>query len=157
MAISAEVTVVVSFAGFCWLFAKKIYPLVIRGLDGHIDEIKSRIDEAERLKKQASEDLRQAYIRKDESEKFVIRSRHENEEKIRKLYADNEVILQELAKKQEAALNARLNAEFMKQKEGLFEKVADLICKGVKRRVQSGETPIAAFSKEDLKKLVQKF
>lgn len=154
MAISAEVTVVISFVVFCWLYAKKIYPLVTRGLDGHIDEIRNRIDEAERLKKQALEDLRQAYIRKDESEKFVIRSRHENEEKIRKLYADNEVILQELAKKQEAALNARLNAEFMKQKEGLFERVADLICDEVKDRIRSRGAPTVAFSKEDLKRLV---
>lgn len=155
MSISLEMTIVASFVGFCWVFAKKVYPLVTKGLDGHIDAVKKQIEEAENLKNQASEALRKAYIHKDEVEVFIKENQRVTDEKIQKLYEDNERILLELRKKQEAALEAQLKSEFVKQREQLLGKIADLVVSKLAEKIESGECKIPTnFTKDDLRRLV---
>lgn len=155
MNISAEETVAISFIIFLVLFIKKIFPAIQGMLDSRICEVKDKIDEAERQKKQAAEDLRQAYIHKDEIGEFIQQKNIENEQKIKKLYEENERLLQELKIKQEQALDTRLRAEFVKQKEDLIKRITDLLCEQTKNKIQDGEIAFSPkFTKEELKKLV---
>lgn len=155
MNISAEATVAISFVLFLVLSIKKIFPVILGMLDNRICEVKDKIDEAERQKKQAAEDLRKAYIHKDEIGEFIQKKNLENEQKIKNLHEENERLLQELKTKQEQALDARLKAEFAKQKEDLMKKITDLLCGQAKDKIQNGEIPFSPkFTKEELKKLV---
>lgn len=155
MNINPEMTVLISFIGFGFLFWKKLYPLVTKGLDDHIDEVKKQIEEAEGMKNQASEALRQAYIHKDEVENFVKENQRATDEKMQRLYDDNERILRELREKQEAALEAQLRSEFVKQREQLLDKIADLVVNKLTEKIESGECKIPTnFAKDDLRKLI---
>lgn len=156
MSISLEATVVVSFLGFCWIFVKKIYPLVISELDAHIEAIRAEISEAEKLKNQATEALQEAYTHKNDTAVLIKNSRLAADEKIKGMYEENEQALRELRQKQEAALEAQLKAEFIKQESFLMNKIADLIVDKVVQRIQDGQCKIPTnFSKEDLQKLIQ--
>jgi F0F1-type ATP synthase membrane subunit b/b' len=155
MSISVEMTVVFSFIGFCFLFAKKIYPLITKGLDAHIDSVKNQIKEAEDLKAKASEALQLAYSRKDETIKIIQENERVTSEKIQRMYEENEQALNALRTRQEIALENQLKAEFQKQKEKLIDRIADLVVNKLTEKIESRECKIPTnFTKEDLRKLI---
>lgn len=155
MNINAEATVAISFVAFLFVFVKKVYPFILSHLDSRVNDIKSKIDEAERKKQQSSEDLRLAYVHREEIKGILEKQQAESAQKIQRLYDDNERLLQELRLKQEQALNARLKAEFIKQKEDLTKKIADTICDKVRDRLTSEKAKLSStFTKEELSKLL---
>ena len=154
MSIEPEVSIVVSFLCFAWIFAKKVYPAVVKQLDDHIDAVKEKIHEAERLKDEANAALKNAYVRKDDIEKIIEENRKNSEEKIARLREENEILLQTLRKRYEDSLKNQLEAAFVKQKNELIEKLSDLLIEKLTEKIKNSPTNDVMISKDELKKLL---
>lgn len=155
MNIDPGISIVISFVGFGLIFAKKIYPILTKKLDDHIESVKNKIQEAENLKDEAYASLKNAYIQKDDTEELIRINRLKSEEKIRRLQEENEKLLQMLRERHEASLKLQLEAEFAKQKNHLIEKLSDLIIEKLSERVTDENCKVVTnIDKEDLSKLL---
>ena len=155
MSIDPSFSVAVSFVGFCWIFFKKVYPVITQKLDEHIESVKQKILEAENLKDDACSVLKNAYRKKDDIEKIIEENRKKSEEKIERLRQENEEELQNLRKRYEDAVKAQAEAAFVKQKSLLIEKLSDLIIERLTEKIKnSGSETDIMITKEDLKKLM---
>ena len=155
MNIDAGLSIVVSFIGFSWIFAKKIYPILTKKLDDHIESVKNKIQEAEDLKNEAYASLKSAYVQKDDTEELIKMNRLKSEEKIKRLQEENEKLLKMLRERHEASLKVQLEAEFAKQKSHLIEKLSDLVIKKLSEKVSDVDCKtITNIDKNDLNKLL---
>ena len=155
MNIDAGISIVVSFLCFAWIFAKKVYPLLTSALDEHIDSVKQKILDAERMKEEASNALKVAYVKNQELADVIEENRKMSEERIRHLKEENAKYIAELRERYEASLKARLEAEFAQQKSALLDELADLVVEKLSEKVQSADCKISTVvTKEDLQKLV---
>ncbi|MDR2267832.1 MAG: hypothetical protein LBD81_00075 [Holosporaceae bacterium] len=150
-----EFTIVLSFIGFCWIFAKKIYPPLIGYLDDYIEEVKKQISDAKIYKDEASVALKRARVKETEVQTALAELRLKNEKKLNVLRKENEKMLQNMRKKYESSVASRLNAELAMQKNSLIEKVTDALVKKLKQEARSRTHHIEAnIKKEDLEKLL---
>ncbi len=155
MSIDAGFSIVISFLCFAWIFAKKVYPLLTKALDDHIDAVKQKILDAERAKEDASRALKVAYVKNQEVADVVEENRRQSEERIKHLKEENEKYIAELRARYEASLKARLEAEFTKQKSALLEQLADLVVEKLSEKVQGSNCKVSTtVTKKDLQKLV---
>jgi len=155
MNIDPGLSVVISFIGFSWIFVKKIYPILTKRLDDHIESVKNKIQEAEDFKNEAYASLKNAYIKKDDTEELIKMNRLKSEEKIKRLQEENEKLLKMLRERHEASLKVQLEAEFAKQKSHLIEKLSDLVIKRLSERVVNANCKIVTnIEKNDLNKLL---
>ncbi len=156
MNIDPSLSIVISFFGFCWIFAKKIYPVIISKIDEHIKSVKSQIDEAEKLKDEANIALKNAYAQKDDIERLIKENRKKSEEKIEKLKKENERLLQILRERHESSLKNQLEAELAKQKNNLIDKILDLLIEKLTERLADKNCDInVEIDKRDLSKLIK--
>jgi F0F1-type ATP synthase membrane subunit b/b' len=155
MAISAEFSIVLSFAGFCWIFWKKVYPFLTKTLDEHIELVKKKINEAESLKEKASAALKMAYAKKVDIDNIIEENCKISLKKINKLSEENEKYLKSLRERHEASLKARLEAELAKQKDQIIEKLSEVIMQRLSEKTHDSncKTPLS-ISKKDLKRLI---
>ena len=116
MSIDPSVSIVISFLGFCWIFAKKVYPMLTQKLDEHIEAVKQQIAEAEKLREDAAAALKKAQEKEEEIEKIITANRLKSEEKIIRLREENERLLKILRERHEISLKTQLEAEVVKQK-----------------------------------------
>jgi F0F1-type ATP synthase membrane subunit b/b' len=150
-----EFTIVLSFTGFCWIFAKKIYPPLIGYLDSYIEEVKKQISYAETYKDEASVTLERSRVKKTEVQTALAEFRLRNEKKLDVLRKENEKMLQNMRKKYEASAESRLSAELAMQKNLLIKKVATTLVKKLKQEARSQTHHIETnIKKEDLEKLL---
>ena len=155
MNIDPSISIVISFLGFAWIFVKKVYPMIIKKLDDHIDSVKQKIAEAEKLKDEARTALKNAYIRKDDIEKIVEENRKKSEERIENLRRENEALLQTLKQRYEDSLKTQLEAAFLKQKNILIDKLSDLLIDKLTKKMKNSkiESDIV-ITKDELQKLL---
>jgi F0F1-type ATP synthase membrane subunit b/b' len=155
MTVDPELCIVVSFAAFALVFAKKVYPLITQKLDDHIEEVKNKIHEAELLRQKACESLKEACSKKEDIQQIIMANRLKSEEKIKKLQKENEELLKQLRKRHEASIKMQLNAEFIKQKNLLIDRLSDLILEKLSEKVINSECEIStAIDKNDLRRLL---
>ncbi len=155
MSIDPGLSIVVSFIGFSWLFVKKIYPILTKKLDDHIESVKNKIQEAENLKNEAYTSLKSAYVQKDDTEEVIRTNRLKSEEKIKRLQRENEKLLQALRERHEASLKLQLEAELAKQKSRLIERLSDLIIEKLSDRVTDADCKVLTnIDKNELSKLL---
>ncbi len=154
MSIEPELSIVVSFLCFAWIFAKKVYPAVVKQLDDHIDSVKAKIHEAERLKDEANSALKNAYVKKRDIETIIQENQKKSEEKIARLREENEILLQTLRKRYEDTLKSQLEADFMKQKNELIKRLSDLLIEKLTEKIKSSPTNDVTISREELEKLL---
>lgn len=155
MNIDPSVSIVISFLGFALIFAKKVYPMIIKKLDDHIDSVKQKIAEAEKLKDEARTALKNAYIRKDDIEKIVEENRKKSEERIENLRRENDALLQTLKQRYEDSLKTQLEAAFLKQKNILIDKLSDLLIEKLTEKMKNSKIESdTVITKEELQKLL---
>jgi F0F1-type ATP synthase membrane subunit b/b' len=155
MTVDPGVSIVISFLGFVWLFMKKIYPSMVKMLDGHIEAVKNKIREAETLKEEAVSALEEARTKKNDIDEIIEKKRLESEENIKRLYEENAKHLEALREKFEASLKSRLEAELAKQKARLMAQLSDEIIQKLSEHIKSGEYDIdCEVTKENLRKLL---
>ncbi|MDR2067547.1 MAG: hypothetical protein LBP41_00985 [Holosporaceae bacterium] len=155
MKLDAELSIIASFIGFCWIFAKKVYPLLTKTLDAHIEAVKSKISEAELLKNEASAALEKARAEKSILESVIEENRLTSGKKIKQLREEHEKSLRLLRERHEILLKAKLEAELAKQKDELIKKLSLLIREKLLERIGDADyAPSMAIIKEDLKKLL---
>jgi len=150
----AELSILGSFLCFLVLIFKKAWPLLMNGLDSHIEKVKNQIDSAEKLRKDSADALARANQVSLNIQNEIEDYRKKSKERIAQLEEENRQYIQTLKEKATQSLNAQLNAELSKQKEILVDKLADLIAERLSEKVKDHSYD-AIFSKEDLKKLVQ--
>jgi F0F1-type ATP synthase membrane subunit b/b' len=156
MSIDPSVSIVISFLGFCWIFAKKVYPMLTQKLDEHIEAVKQQIAEAEKLREDAAAALKKAQEKEGEIEKIIIANRLKSEEKIRRLHDENERLLKILRERHEISLKTQLEAEVVKQKNQLIDRLADLILKRISEKIEETDYKFSiSLKKEDLNKLLE--
>ena len=156
MSIDPSVSIVISFLGFCWIFAKKVYPMLTQKLDEHIEAVKQQIAEAEKLREDAAAALKKAQEKEEEIEKIITANRLKSEEKIIRLREENERLLKILRERHEISLKTQLEAEVVKQKNQLIDRLADLILKRISEKIEETDYKFSiSLKKEDLNKLLE--
>lgn len=156
MSIDASFSIVISFLGFCWIFVKKIYPLITQKLDEHIEAVKQQIAEAEKLREDAAVALKKAQEKEGEIEGIITANHLKSEEKIRKLHEENERLLKMLRERHEISLKTQLEAEFVKQKNQLIDRLANLILEKISEKIEEEDYKFSiSLKKEDLNKLLE--
>ncbi len=156
MSIDPSFSIVISFLGFCWIFAKKVYPMLTQKLDEHIEAVKQQIAEAEKLREDAAAALKKAQEKEGEIEEIITANRLKSEEKIRRLREENERLLKMLRERHEISLKTQLEAEVVKQKNQLIDRLADLILKKISERIEETDYKFSiSLKKEDLNKLLE--
>ncbi|MDR1551395.1 MAG: hypothetical protein LBS14_01815 [Holosporaceae bacterium] len=151
----ASLSLVISFAGFVWLFWKKIYPFVIYQLDKYIEGVKSKIRNAEQSKEKASIALRDAQEKRCEVAITMEKDKKESQERLQRLGKENERQLEEIRKKFGISLQKRLDQETEKKKDELLNRLSDQIVAQVSARLSTWEAnKFEEFTQEDLQKLV---
>ncbi|MDR2723957.1 MAG: hypothetical protein LBB25_01975 [Holosporaceae bacterium] len=155
MTIDPGFSLVISFMGFVWFFVKKVYPLVAKMLDEHIGAVSKRISQAEEEKENAAL-MRQEACEKEKGIAIVIENNKKtSREKLEKLLKENEEYLKVLFKRFEVSLKAQLEAEMVKQKDMLLEKMSDEIIKKITQQIKTAKCDVLMdLKKEDLQKLV---
>jgi F0F1-type ATP synthase membrane subunit b/b' len=155
MSMSPTLSIVISFLGFCWIFAKKVYPHITKYLDDYIDSIKKNVSDAENFKNDAYSALKDAYVHKDDTEEIIRENRTKSEEKIKRLKAENVKSLHHLRERHTASLKVQLDAELAKQKNFLIERLSDVILLRLSEKISNSECNVStSFDKEDLQKLL---
>lgn len=154
--IDPSISIVISFLGFCWIFAKKVYPLVTRKLDEHIEAVKQEIARAEQLRDEATYSLKAAREKEHEIEEIIAANRLRSEEKIKKLKEENKKLLKMLRERYEISLKTQLEAEFVKQRNQLIDRLSDLIIEKIHEKVNEADYKFTTtLKKEDLSKLLE--
>ncbi|MDR1334635.1 MAG: hypothetical protein LBJ71_05445, partial [Holosporaceae bacterium] len=72
---SAEISIAISFVGFIYVFRTRIYPVVARALDEHIQSVQNKISEAESLKDESSLALKKAHTNKNSTAELIEKSK----------------------------------------------------------------------------------
>lgn len=149
----AELSILISFAIFLFLFLEKVCPLVLKGVDAYILEVKNKIQDAEKSKLDSEAALKQANLASAEIKNQIEEYKTRSQERIVELEEKNRAYLEELRAKAELSLKMQLESELNKQKEILLDKLAVMITEKLSEKVQS-QTNKMEFSSEDLKKLL---
>ena len=154
--IDPSFSIVISFLGFCWIFARKIYPLITKKLDDHIEAVKQQIAEAEKLYRDASVALKKAHEKEREIDGIIATNRLKSEEKIIRLQEENRRLLKMLRERHEISLKTQLEAEVVKQKNQLIDRLANLILEKISEKVEENDYKFStSLKKEDLSKLLE--
>lgn len=149
--IIAEFSIAVSFVIFLIIFIRKVWPLIINGLDSYIKQEKDKIDTAAKLKSDAEKDLKLANKHRSETEVEIDKYREESKTRLAQLEESNALYLKEFKKKSEAQLKNQLKSETEKQKGILISQMADLITERLSKNIREVESEISV---DDLKKLI---
>ncbi|MBE6447558.1 MAG: hypothetical protein E7015_03715 [Alphaproteobacteria bacterium] len=150
----AEVSIVISFIGFLVLFAKKVYPLVVGGVDSYIAEVRSKIDEAERLKSEAEKALEEAERQKLKVASEIKMYQKKSRERIKELEQENEKYLKVLEMQSEASFDKFIQSEFARHKKELMGQLSDLVIQKLMERIEAeGLNGSLNVSSDDLKML----
>lgn len=155
MSIDPGVSIVISFLGFGWIFMKKIYPVIVRNLDEHIESVKRKIADAEKVQMDAVAALEKSKEKRKELVKIIAANQLESEKKIKKLQKENEHLLEILRERHTNSLKSQLEAEFIKRRELLLDRLSELIVKRVSEKIEADcEFPIS-LDKKDLNKFLK--
>lgn len=140
MSIDANFSVFISFSIFAYIFAKKVYPLIINYLDDYINSVKLKIQQSENLKKDAYTNLKNAFSNRNSIKKVIIEKQKKSDERIANLQKENEIYLKALKVRHDSAFKTQLATEVAKQKNILIKELSDTIINEVKRKIISGES-----------------
>lgn len=156
MNIDPSFSIVISFLGFCWIFFKKIYPLITKKLDEHIKAVKQQITEAEKLYEDASVALKKAQEKESEIDAIIAANRLKSEEKIQRLQKENRRLQKMLRERHEISLKTQLEAEVVKQKNQLIDRLSNLILEKISEKIEETNYKFStSLKKEDLSKLLE--
>ena len=150
----AELSILGSFLCFLVLVIKKVWPLLMDGLDAHIEKVKQQIDSAEELREKSTAALTRANQTSSNVQNEVEYYKRRSEKRIAQLKEENQRHLRALQKKAIQSLDAQLKAELSKQKEMLLDKLADLIAERLSEKFEVQDCK-SVFSEKDLKKLAK--
>ena len=155
MHLDPETSVIISFLGFSLLFAKKIYPIVLRQIDGYINSVKQRIQRLESQKDEAYSLLKMAYVKRDDVDEIIKSNRIKSEEKIKRLHIENRGYLNFLKEKHELSYKKQLDAELVKQKNLLIKRLSDSIIEKLTYEIVDNNSKFnVTVNKSDLHKLL---
>ncbi len=150
----AELSILGSFLCFLFLVFKKVWPLLLKSLDDHIEKVKNKINSAEKLREESTAALTRANLARANIQNEIESYKRGSEERISQLERENQIYLRALREKAALSLNAQLSAELSKQKEILVDRLSDLIIEKLSEKIKDQSEEIS-FSKEDLKRLTQ--
>ena len=150
----AELSVLASFLIFLGLCIKKVWPLLAKSLDDHIEKVRNQISSAEKLREESTAALARASLVSENIQNEIEDYKKRSEERISQLEKENQLYLRALREKAALSLNAQLSAELSKHKEMLVDRLADLIIKKLSDKIKDRSEEIS-FSEEDLKKFTQ--
>ncbi|MDR2646059.1 MAG: hypothetical protein LBC04_02705 [Holosporaceae bacterium] len=155
MTLDPGISLVASFFGFVWIFAKKVYPLAAGILDEHIESVKRKIADAEQQRTAATEALTEATQKKNDIAEIIAIHKKASTDRLKKLRQENDEHLKALSTRLEASLKAQLEAEAFKQQDLLLEKISqDLVAKITTHPSSSAIGAPPAYANEDLQKLM---
>jgi F0F1-type ATP synthase membrane subunit b/b' len=156
MNFSPELSIVLSFVGFSWIFVKKIYPYITRTLDKHIESVENKIHEAELLKEEASLSLKGAYSNKLEVENALDEARLASTKKIERMQEEHRQHLAALQEKYEVQLKSQLKSELSRQKELLMERISDMVMERLSGKIGDVDRKMpTSIDVENLRRLVK--
>jgi F0F1-type ATP synthase membrane subunit b/b' len=150
----AELSILISFLCFLAIVIKKVWPVLMSGLDSHIENVRNQINSAEKLREESAAALIRADKISSNIQSEIEKYKKKSEERISQLEEENRRYIQALKEKAAQSLEAQMNAELSKQKEMLVDKLADLIAEKLSEKSKDLSRDVS-FSEEDLRKLTQ--
>lgn len=154
---SPEIAVLISFILFSIAFYLKVYPLLQKMIGNYISDVQDKIEEAERLKDEASALLKEAYINKDNVEEIIAANKRLADARIEEIKRQNEAHLEVIKARYEASLKTQLDAELSRQKNILIHKLSDLLTEKLSEKIKNDNIEVGLnVSKDDLLKLIKK-
>ena len=155
MSIDPEISLVISFVGFAYVFISKIRPLMVKSLEDHINSVKEKVNEAKQRREEASLHFESALQKKNAVAEIVKNDIIASRKRIEKFQKENTNNLQILSSRLEASMKAKLDAERLKHKSALLERISDEITARIATMANSGECLTSSeYTQEDLRKLL---
>lgn len=155
MVLSPEGVVVISFLGFALVFAWKVYPQVVRALDGYIQSVKDALSKAEGEQRSASRNFNAAKEKEKEVGRLIESERLDSEKRMCQLRKDNERLLNLFRERYEISSKVELESEVRKQKNLLIDRLSDLIVDEIESQaVRHERRTRQGIRASDLKKLL---
>lgn len=156
MNIDPNISVVISFIGFSFIFAKKVYPFLTNVLDKHIENVKNKIKEAETLKEAASLSLTRAYTKKDDIDLLIEKNKLLVEARIERLKQEHEQYIRDMRDRYATSLKNQLETELEKQKKQLIEKISNMITEKLLSTINEKNLHLDfEISPDDLQKIIK--
>ena len=148
----AELSILISFLCFLAIVIKKVWPVLMSGLDSHIENVKNQINSAEKLREESTAALVRADKISSNIQSEIEEYKKKSEERIAQLEEENRRYIQALKEKAAQSLEAQMNAELSRQKEILVDRLADLIAEKLSEKSKNLSGTVN-LSEEDLEKL----
>ncbi len=149
----AELSILGSFLCFVVLIAIKVWPLLMSGLDDHIEKVKKQIESAEQMKTESTVRLTKANQNSEDVQNEIEEYQRKSKERIAQLEEENQRYLQELREKMAVSLSAQLETELSRRRDILVDRLADLIIERLSDKMKDQSDDVV-FSEEDLRKLI---
>lgn len=147
-----ELWILFSFLCFIAFFGKKLYKTVVEQLDAYIKGVEQKIQEAEDLKNEALDALKEANKKKEEIEELIKAQHRASEEKITKLTAANEKYINHLTDSFRASFEKKVQADLSKRINEVKTSISDMVLRQLEKEILS-KKPKIRVSKTDLERL----
>lgn len=152
-----EVAILISFVIFAVIFYFKVIPILKNMIDKYIMDVQKKIEDAEKIKDEASLLLKEAYVNKDSVDEVIAANKHLSDTRIAEIKRQNEEHLEVIKKRYEASLKKQLDAELVRQKNILINQLADLVIKKLSEKIKNEDYQAELnISRNDLLKLMDK-
>lgn len=152
-----EIAILISFVIFAIIFYFKVIPILKNMIDKYIMDVQKKIEDAEKIKDEASLLLKEAYVNKDSVDEVIAANKHLSDTRIAEIKRQNEEHLEVIKKRYEASLKKQLDAELVRQKDILINQLADLVIKKLSEKIKNEDYQAELnISRNDLLKLMDK-
>lgn len=147
-----EFWILISFVCFIAFLGRKIYSKVVAQLDSYISEVSGEIEEAEKIKEEAAEMLKSAYLRRDEQSTEVEQYKVESEQKLNRLAEANKKYIDSLAAGFQQSFEKNIQAVISKRVDGITNDIISKVINQLESEILQ-KKPKIRVSAKDLKKL----
>lgn len=147
-----EIWVLISFLCFVGFFGKKLYKTLAEQLDNYIADVTKKIEEAERIKEEAAELLKNACLRRDQQNEEIEMYKKQSEEKLQKLADANAKYIENLSLSFQRSFAKKVDADISKKVNMVRNNIIEQIVSHVEAKILQ-DKPKIRVSEDDLKKL----
>lgn len=147
-----EIWVLLAFVCFVACFGRKLYKAVVDYIDLYIRNVKEKVDDAERLKNEATELLKQAYQKRDTVGQVIDELHIASKHKLEQLDKANTTYIDNLTVNFQKSFARKVEAAIAQKVEEVKNQVMEQVIFELEKRIIE-EKPKIRVSRDDLSHL----
>ncbi len=147
-----EIWVLLAFVCFVVCFGRKLHKAVVDYIDLYIHNVKAKVDDAERLKKEATELLKQAYQKRDTVSQAIDELHIASKHRLELLEEANRTYLNNLTVNFQKSFDRKVEAVIAQKVEEVKNQVIEQVISELEKRIIE-EKPKIRVSRDDLSHL----